>query len=94
MRETDTHLVDAFYYRLAFWLSAAYFAVVLITLIGVNLNNEPNYELLSQSNYWLGTMQGFVTGAIGLFFVKKKEPEEKTKPLETAPGSPIRTAGE
>jgi hypothetical protein len=72
-RVRDAHPVEAFYYRLAFWLSVAYFVVVLLTLIGVNLPASPNYELLSQSNYWLATMQGFTSGTIGLFFVKKKE---------------------
>ena len=66
-----TQVVDSFLFRLAFALSAAYLAVVLLTILVQPISELTSVELMRQSNLWLGPHQGLACASIGAFFVKK-----------------------
>lgn len=68
--ESSARETDRFFYRLALTLSAAYLAVVALTLILSRVSAYPPLELLSLSNLWLGPLQGVAGGALGTFFVR------------------------
>lgn len=64
--------VDAFAFRVAFSISAFYLVVVALTIFYQPLTAMPPLELMKKSNLWLGPLQGLVSAAIGVFFVKGK----------------------
>jgi len=72
----EVHEVDGFFYRIALGVSALYllslWAVVLMEPLRPDLT-QGLPELSSQANQWLGGIQGLVTAALGVFFVKTKE---------------------
>lgn len=65
--------IDPFVYRLALGLSITYFTVALSTIALQPFAAVTPLELLDMSNLWLGPLQGLVTGAIGVFFVKAEQ---------------------
>lgn len=62
--------VDVFLFKLTFGLSSAYLAAVLLIVLLQPLSTLSPFELMSQSNLWLGPFQGLVAAAMGAFFVK------------------------
>jgi len=65
--------IDRFYFRLVFFLSIFYLSVILlILLIQPLLNDQPLISLMKNSSIYLGPFQGVISGAMGLFFIKKK----------------------
>lgn len=65
--------VDAFLFRLTFGISAAYLSAVLLIFIFQPFTTVAPFDLMRQSNLWLGPFQGLVAGAMGAFFVKAPE---------------------
>lgn len=65
--------VDRFFYRLAFGLSAFYLLLVALTLLLQPFLPFAPLELMQQSNLWLGPLQGLVSAALGIFFVKGEQ---------------------
>jgi hypothetical protein len=64
-------LVDRYFYRVAFGLSAFYLVLVALPLI--KLHARETLELLGRSNLWLGPLQGLTTATLGAFFVKSEQ---------------------
>jgi hypothetical protein len=64
---------DAFLFKLTFGISTAYLLAVLLTLLVQPFSTLTVFELMSQSNFWLGPFQGLVAAALGAFFVKTPE---------------------
>ena len=67
---------DQFVFRLSFFLSIAYLAVVILTiLLGPffeQSSKKPLLDLMKLSNLWLAPFQGLVSASLGAFFVSKK----------------------
>ncbi len=68
----DAQYVDRFFYRLTFFLSLFYLLIVGATIIGQVFSEKWPWELLQQSNLWLGPLQGLVVGALVVFFRQKE----------------------
>jgi len=66
----DGVVVDRFFYRLSWWLSAVYLTAVAATLFVQPLTKWPPLELMQRSNLWLGPMQGLVAAALAAFFLR------------------------
>ena len=65
--------VDDFVYKVALALSAVYLFMVVLP---IGLQPYVSYtpiELLKRSNLWLGPLQGLVSAAVGVFFVKAEK---------------------
>ena len=75
--------IDPFLYRLALWLSVAYFLVLMAELFlqPFFCVDQLPIDFLKKSNLWLGPMQSIVTGALGFFFAKT----ERKSALVTKP---------
>ena len=66
--------VDSFYYRLVFYISLFYFSTMLfLILLQPLLSSNGIIEVMKKSSIYLGPFQGIVSGAMGLFFVKKED---------------------
>ena len=65
--------VDAFLFRLAFWLSAFYLLAVALTFFIQPFTGTPLLTLMARSNLWLAPLQGLAAAALGAFFVKGGE---------------------
>ena len=63
--------VDRFFFRLADFLSIAYLATVILTILLSPFSRLSQLELIKLSNLWLAPFQGLVTAALGAFFVSK-----------------------
>ena len=70
-------VVDAFLFRLTFGISAAYMTAVLLLFLLQPFTSVPPFELMNQSNLWLGPFQGLVAAAMGAFFVKSPVENKK-----------------
>ncbi len=71
--------IDSFLFRLTFGISAAYLIAVLMLFLLQPFSTESPFDLMNQSNFWLGPFQGLVAAAMGAFFVKSpEERQEKT----------------
>jgi len=62
--------IDLFLFRLAFYLSAIYLALVMLVPLIQPFTGSPPFELMKRSNFWLGPLQGIVAAVLGAFFVK------------------------
>lgn len=69
--EPRIQTVDRFLFRLSFSLSLAYLIVVLSTILMQPFSTISIFELMKQSNLWLGPFQGLVTASLGAFFIQK-----------------------
>jgi len=72
----STSVVRKIFFHIAFWLSALYLALVLLTLLIQPLTtNDPGkaVEVMRLSNLWLGPFQGIVASALGVLFVSKQK---------------------
>ena len=63
--------VDRFFFRLSDFLSIAYLATVILTILLSPFSRLSQLELIKVSNLWLAPFQGLVTAALGAFFVSK-----------------------
>lgn len=69
---SGNRMVDAFFYRLSLGLSIFYLLLIWLVLLIPPLSQFDLTKMIQDSGTWLGTMQGFVTAALGVFYVKKK----------------------
>lgn len=65
--------VSRFIFCLSFGISGLYLIVVALTIFLQPYSATPFWELMKQSNLYLGPFQGLVAAAVGIFFVKKKD---------------------
>lgn len=65
--------VKAFIFFLSFGVSALYLAAVSLTILLQPYAKSPFWEVMKQSNLFLGPFQGLVAGALGIFFVKARD---------------------
>ena len=74
MRNTQKQVVkvDRFYFRLVFSLSLFYMIIILLILLSQPFTGQPIITLMKDSNIYLGPIQAIISGAMGLFFVKKE----------------------
>lgn len=72
---TREGMVDRYLFWLAFGLSTAYLAAVAFTVLVQPFVQRDPLELFTQSNLWLGPLQGLVAGVLGAFFIKGEQPE-------------------
>jgi hypothetical protein len=78
-RETDADeivTIDRFFFRLAEFLSIAYLATVILTILLSPFSKLSQLELIKLSNLWLTPFQGLVIAALGAFFVSKNTQRE------------------
>lgn len=75
-------VVRVFFFRLAFWLSLFYFLILFIVLLAPVFNEllqngvaSPARRLsaMERSNIFLGPLQSFVVGVIGVLFILKEK---------------------
>jgi len=67
--------VDAFSYRLTFWLSAFYLLLVIAVPLAQPVTGRSPIELMQLSKLWLGAVQGIVGIALGVYFVSSGRSE-------------------
>ncbi len=72
-------VIDRFFFRLAFLLSALYLALVAATMLLEPLAKVSFFELLKRSNLYLAPIQGLVAAALGVFFVKAEPRGDEKK---------------
>jgi len=80
--EPSAHPVDTFFYRIAVGVSVVYLLSLWAIVLMVPLRNDLKDglpELTAQEGQWLGALQGLVTAALGVFYVRKKEGTAKLK---------------
>ncbi|MDG4595799.1 MAG: hypothetical protein P9F75_08920 [Candidatus Contendobacter sp.] len=68
-RQSDKK-IDRFFFRLAFGLSVIYLVLVMLVPLIQPFTGSSSFELMKQSNFWLGPLQGVVAAILGAFFVK------------------------
>ena len=81
-RETDSDeivTIDRFFFRLAEFLSIAYLATVILTILLSPFSKLSQLELIKLSNLWLTPFQGLVIAALGAFFVSKNKTKEENE---------------
>ena len=78
MAQRTERFVRKSFVDIAFWLSAAYLALLLVTIVLEPLSPLRGAELHGVSNYWMGPFQGLVVAALGYLFTS--EEKGKTRP--------------
>jgi hypothetical protein len=68
---TET-VVRKSFFVLAFWLSASYLFLILLTILIQPFTAADPVGLMRMSNLWLGPFQGLVASALGVLFVSKR----------------------
>lgn len=63
--------VDRFYFRFVFFLTFFYFIIIVAILLSQPIIDRPIISLMKDSTIYLGPFQAVITGAMGLFFIKK-----------------------
>ena len=68
----ESRMVDNFYYYLAVILSIVYISVVMMVLLlsPFYMTRYKLPEMMIMSNYFIGPLQGLVTGILVIFFKK------------------------
>jgi hypothetical protein len=82
--------VDVFYYKLASRISIFYLSFVVVILIVASMRSTP-VAIMSQSNIFLGPLQGLVGAALGVFFVSAEQ--RAVVPVTTSPAPVIGEPG-
>jgi uncharacterized membrane protein YiaA len=71
--------IERFYYRLCLTLTITFFTLLVLTLFIIPLAQKHGgftpIGFINFSNIYLGPFQGFVTAALGIFFVKSENDE-------------------
>lgn len=73
---------------IAYWLSLAYLALLLLTILLEPFSPLRGADLHGVSNYWMGPFQGLVVAALGYLFTseeKPRVPENDPAPAGLAP---------
>lgn len=61
---------DAFFFKLTFAISSSYLGALLLLFLLQPISSVTPFDMMTQSNLWLGPFQGLVAAAMGAFFVK------------------------
>lgn len=78
--EGKVSVVRRFFFRLAFWMSAFYFLILLIVFLapvfqqmagGAAATPDARFSAMERSNIFLGPLQGVVAALIGVLFTLK-----------------------
>lgn len=65
-----TRTVDRFMFRLTFSLSIGYLLAVALMILLSPFSPSLPLELMQQSSLWLSPLQGLVSAALGVFFIR------------------------
>jgi hypothetical protein len=68
----DPVAVRAPFGAIAYWLSASYLALIVVSILAEPLTRYEPLELLKLSGLWLGPMQGLVASALGVLFFSEQ----------------------
>jgi hypothetical protein len=68
----QSHTVKKFVYHLALYSSWFYLVLVLLSLVFTYVRGARRVDALSDSNLWLGPVQGLVGGVLGYFFTSSR----------------------
>jgi hypothetical protein len=71
-RKVIETVVRRSFFVLAFWLSASYLFLILLTILIQPFTAADPVGLMRMSNLWLGPFQGLVASALGVLFVSKQ----------------------
>jgi hypothetical protein len=71
--QVSKFVVRKSFFRLAYFLSAMYLILVLLTILVQPFAARDPVELMRTSNLWLGPFQGLVASALGVLFVSKQQ---------------------
>jgi hypothetical protein len=89
MSDRDESFVRSSFVGIAWWLSAAYLAVLSLTVLLEPFSPLRGAELHGMSNYWMGPFQGLVVGALGYLFTSGETTKTPPPaPHETTPPTP------
>jgi hypothetical protein len=69
--------VRSAFYTIAFWLSATYLTLILVTILVEPLTSDEPLALFKLSSFWLAPLQGLVSSAIGVLFTRKPGPRAR-----------------
>jgi hypothetical protein len=72
VRASSAHRIGRVYYQLAFWISCFYLIAVGLSLVFSYEPDVKRVDSLSESNLWLGPLQGIVGLALGAFFSSRR----------------------
>jgi hypothetical protein len=75
--KTSDRTVDLFAYRSTFWLSVFYLLCLDVSLLAGNFTPYGPLQLMKMSVLWLGPLQGLIGIALGVFFVKRKNSQNR-----------------
>ncbi len=75
---------DPFFFGVTFWLSAAYLATVLFTVLAQPFSRSSPADFLKSSQAVLVPLEGIVATSMGVFFVKTRRREEGSTPAAEA----------
>ena len=71
--ESPQREVKRSFFKLAFWLSIAYLTLLTLTLLLEPFSSLRGIKLYNVANYWLGSAQTLVAGAIAVLFTSSKD---------------------
>jgi len=71
-RHQQTATVSHLAFRISFWLSVVYLALVLTVFLGQPFSGMTPLGLMQVSNLFLGPIQGLLGLALGVFFVSRQ----------------------
>ena len=72
-RAFRVEMIDRFMYRVAFWLSSVYLAIIALTIFFAGpASADSALAVYETSKLWLGPLQGLVSAALAAFFVMEK----------------------
>lgn len=73
----SSKVIERFYFRICSILSIVYFVLIVLTVFLIPMAQKQGdftpIEFIHFSNIYLGPFQGFVTAALGIFFVKSED---------------------
>jgi hypothetical protein len=70
---TTVRMAEPFLFRLTFVVSSAYLLGVCLVILLKPFSALGPIELMTQSNLWLGPLQGLAVASLGAFFVKSPD---------------------
>ncbi len=68
-------MADGFLFWLCFGISTVYLLIILFLMLS-NLRVQAMMDIIEGSKWWMGPVQGIVTGVMGYFFFKEGEETE------------------
>lgn len=69
----DSVTVDRFFYKISLSLSAVYLVLLSLVIAYQPFSSSTALEFFSRTSIFLGSIQGVLSGCIGVFFVSQKK---------------------